>query len=95
MATCPNCFRTITNNHCPDCEEIERSKTRHGSSSSYMSTYTPPPPSTPYSSGYSGGTGYGGKKLPATTGEIIFNVIAAIVIISICLFVAYQVMISA
>jgi hypothetical protein len=95
MATCPTCFRTITNYHCPDCEENERSKTRHGSSSNYTSTYTPPPSSTPYSGGYGGGTGGAGKKLPATPGEIVFNVIAAIIIISIGLFVTYQIMISA
>lgn len=94
MATCPKCFRAITNYHCPDCEEKERSKIRFDFTPN-PTTYRHPSPSNPYQDNHGGGTGYSGKKPPATPGEIIFNVIAAIVIISICLFVAYQVMISA
>lgn len=92
MATCPTCNRTITNFHCPDCEENERGKTRHhnlGNNGSYGS-YGSSPNNTYYV-----GSGGGGKKLPATPGEIVFNVIAAIIIISIGLFVTYQIMISA
>jgi len=92
MATCPTCHRTITNHYCPDCGENERSKTRHHTSS-YNNSYVSSSDNA-NSGNYSGGTGYGGKKLPATTGEKIFNVIAAIVIISIGLFVTYQIMIS-
>ena len=85
MATCPTCHRTITNHYCPDCGENERSKTRHHTSS-YNNSYVSSSDNA-NSGNYSGGTGYGGKKLPATTGEIIFNVIAAIVINSIGLVV--------
>lgn len=92
MATCPTCNRTITNFHCPDCEENERGKTRHHNLSNNGSygSYGSSPNNTYYV-----GSGGGGKKLPATPGEIVFNVIAAIVIISIGLFVTYQIMISA
>ncbi|GEM_PF-1064672 len=95
MATCTKCNRTITNNHCPDCEEKERAKIRFDFTPNPTTYRHPSPPSNPYQDNHRGGTVYVGKKPPATTGEIIFNVIAAIVIISICLFVAYQVMISA
>lgn len=95
MATCSKCFRTITYYHCPDCEEKEKSKIRFDFEPNPTTYRHPSPPSNPYQYNHGGRGGYGGKKLPATTGEIIFNVIAAIVIISICLFVAYQVMISA
>ncbi|MEB5748452.1 hypothetical protein MXF13_00935 [Leclercia adecarboxylata] len=95
MATCSKCFRTITNHHCPHCEEEERSKIRFDFTPNPTTYRHPSTPSNPYQDNHGGGNVYGGKKLPATTGEIIFNVIAAIVIIGICLFVAYQVMISA
>jgi len=94
MATCPKCFRTITNYHCPDCEEEEKSKIRFDFTPNPTTYRHPSPPSNPYQDNHRGGTVYGGNKPPATTGEVIFNLIAAIVIISICLFVAYQVMIS-
>ena len=93
MTTCPKCRRSITNYHCPDCEEKERAKTRHDFTPN-PTVYKHPPLITPSSGDFGDRNVYGGTKLPATTGEIIFNVIAAIVIISICMFVAYQVMIS-
>jgi len=85
MDNCPTCYRAISNFHCPHCEEVQRGKTRH-QDNDYV--YRPTQQNNNSFDQYPIRSG------DSTSPGVVFNVIAAIVIIGITLFVAYQVIIS-
>jgi hypothetical protein len=81
----------MTNNICPDCSR--HIEFYEPDTSFIVTNKQPSTPNTNYHAPTYTGSSVGGHNKISTAG-IIFNVIAAVVIISICLFVAYQVMIS-
>ena len=92
MSTCPHCFKPMTNNICPDCSRhIEFFEP----DTSYIITNKSSPDSTPtYTSNHNSNYYVPKGHNKISTAGLNFNIIAAIVIGGICLFVAYQVMIS-